>query len=486
MLVALSRMDRSALMTSVPAERARGDVRLALRHVRATPALWIPLAAMVLVGTLSFNFQVLMPLLAHSTWHGTATTYAAMTMAMGIGSVAGALLTSTLRSVSSRLIVGAAAAFGIFELLAAAAPSLPLQIARAGAARRRLGHLRRGRQLLAPARRLAGDARARDVAVLDRLPRLDADRRPARRLAGRGRQPARRSRPGRRRRAGGGGRRTRGVRQAGRGHTEGIDPIADTRARRYRLGLIVPSSNVTMETEIPALLRAREPEAPDERFTFHSSRMRMRKVTPEELRAMNEQTGRAAAELADARCDVIATACLVALMAQGPGFHCTAEDQIREVLRAEDAEVPVVSSAGALLDGLRALGARRIAMVTPYEKPLTKLVAEYIEAGGIEVHDALSLEVANNLEVAALDPLALQEHWRRVDLTGCDALVLSACVQMPSLPSIDPVERACGLPVVSAATATTFAMLDALGLSTRIPRAGRLLSGEVAAMSSPA
>jgi maleate isomerase len=236
-----------------------------------------------------------------------------------------------------------------------------------------------------------------------------------------------------------------------------------------------------METEIPALLRAREAEAPDERFTFHSSRMRMRRVTPEELRSMNEQTGRAAAELADARCDVVATACLVALMAQGAGFHCTAEDQIREVLRAEGAPAPVVSSAGALLDGLRALGARRIAMVTPYEKPLTKLVAEYVEAGGVEVHDALSLEVANNLEVAALDPLALQEHWRKLDLSGCDALVLSACVQMPSLPSIDPVERACGLPVVSAATATTFAMLDALGLSTRIPRAGRLLSGEIAA-----
>ena len=100
-------------------------------------------------------------------------------------------------------------------------------------------------------------------------------------------------------------------------------------------------------------------------------------------------------------------------MAQGPGFHCTAEDQIREVLRAEGAAAPVVSSAGALLDGLRALGARRIAMVTPYEKPLTKLVAEYVEAGGVEVHDALSLEVANNLEVAALDPLALQEHWRK-------------------------------------------------------------------------
>jgi MFS family permease len=128
MLVALRRMDRSALLTAPPAERARGEVRLALRHVRSTPALWIPLGAMVVVGTFSFNFQVLMPLLASSTWHGTAATYAAMTMAMGVGSVGGALLTSNLGRVSPRLIVGAATGFGVFELLAAAAPSLPLQI----------------------------------------------------------------------------------------------------------------------------------------------------------------------------------------------------------------------------------------------------------------------------------------------------------------------------------------------------------------------
>jgi MFS family permease len=128
MLIALSRMDRSALLTSKPAQRARGDVRMALNHVRSTPALWIPLGAMVLVGTLSFNFQVLMPVLASRTWHGTATTYAMMTMAMGIGSVAGALLTGGRGQVSSRMIVGAATAFGVFELLAAVAPSLPLQI----------------------------------------------------------------------------------------------------------------------------------------------------------------------------------------------------------------------------------------------------------------------------------------------------------------------------------------------------------------------
>jgi MFS family permease len=128
MLVTLRRMDRKALLISAPAQRRRGDVRLGLRYVRSTPELWIPLAAMVLVGLLSFNFQVLLPLLAHSTWHGTATTYAVMTMAMAVGSVGGALLSGGRGQVSARLLVGAAALFGVFELLVAVAPTLPLQI----------------------------------------------------------------------------------------------------------------------------------------------------------------------------------------------------------------------------------------------------------------------------------------------------------------------------------------------------------------------
>jgi len=78
-------------------------------------------------------------------------------------------------------------------------------------------------------------------------------------------------------------------------------------------------------------------------------------------------------------------------------------------------------------------------------------VADYIEDAGIEVVDAHSLEVSENLAVARLDPADLREHWRNVDTSGADALVLSACVQMPSLASIQPVEDEAGLPVLSAA-----------------------------------
>ena len=245
----------------------------------------------------------------------------------------------------------------------------------------------------------------------------------------------------------------------------------------HHIGMIVPSSNLTMETELPRMLRAREEALPGDHFLFHSSRMRMKHVTPEQLRAMNAQTDRASRELADARPDVVASACLVAIMAQGPGHHCVAEEEIRTALRDEGSEAPVVTSAGALLDGIAALGARRVAVVTPYMEQLTKTVVAYIEDAGVEVVDSLSLEVPDNLAVARLDPDDLREHWRRLDLTHADALVLSACVQMPSLSAVQHVEDASGLPVLTAATATTHRILTELGLPPVVPGAGRLLAG---------
>jgi maleate isomerase len=243
----------------------------------------------------------------------------------------------------------------------------------------------------------------------------------------------------------------------------------------HRIGLLVPSSNTTMESELPALLRARELLRPEDTFTFHSARLRMEDVTPEGLRAMNEQIERATTELADLRPDVVATACLVAIMAQGPGSHREAEEEIAAVLAREHAAAPVVSSAGALVEALHDLGARRIGLVAPYVGELTRLVVAYIEDAGIEVADAISLEVPDNRAVAALDPHDLEEHRRRLDVRGCDALVLSACVQMRSLEVLEEVERRSELPTVSAATATTWSILRALDLEPVAPGAGALL-----------
>jgi MFS family permease len=128
MLVALRRMNPDELLAAPVSPREGGQLRSALRYVRATPALWIPLAMMAVVGTLSFNFQVLLPLLAKFTWHGNASAYAALTAAMGIGSVAGALASSARGRVSPRLLTVAACAFGGLMLLAAIAPTFPLEV----------------------------------------------------------------------------------------------------------------------------------------------------------------------------------------------------------------------------------------------------------------------------------------------------------------------------------------------------------------------
>jgi MFS family permease len=128
MFVALRGMDPRALRAAAPAERARHELRAAVRYLAGAPALWIPLGMMVLVGTLSFNFQVIMPLLASQTWHGTAATYGLLTASMAVGSVIGALASGARGRVSAPILVVAATGFGVLELLAAIAPTLPLQV----------------------------------------------------------------------------------------------------------------------------------------------------------------------------------------------------------------------------------------------------------------------------------------------------------------------------------------------------------------------
>lgn len=243
----------------------------------------------------------------------------------------------------------------------------------------------------------------------------------------------------------------------------------------FRIGQIVPSSNTTMEIEVPAVLRVREQHYP-ERFTFHSSRMRMHKVTKEELERMNRDGLRCAAELADARVNVMSTACLVAIMAMGSGYHRTVERELLDSARASGCDAPVMTSAGALIEGLGIMRARRISILCPYTRPLADLVVNYIENEGIEVVDMINFDIPDNLDVGRRDPMRLLEDVRRLKIADVDAVVLSACVQMQSLPAIQAAEDRLGVRVTSTAVCTVRRMLDHLGLRGAIPGFGALLS----------
>jgi maleate isomerase len=242
-----------------------------------------------------------------------------------------------------------------------------------------------------------------------------------------------------------------------------------------RVGLVVPSSNTTVETELPALL-GRHGSAT---FSFHSSRMRMARVSPEQLTAMNAQRERCVLELGDASPDMILYACLVALMAAGPGEHRRVEGLVAEQLATGGSKALVRSSAGVLIEALHALPARRVALVMPYVRPLAEKVVAYLEAEGLEVVDWRALGVEDNRAVGCIPGDHVMRAARSLDLSNADAVVISACVQMPSLPLVEAAERELGLPVVSAATAGAFSILRAAGLPLDIPEAGSLLRRDV-------
>jgi maleate isomerase len=250
-------------------------------------------------------------------------------------------------------------------------------------------------------------------------------------------------------------------------------------AASSRIGLIVPSSNTTMETELPELFR-RQSQVTGHHYTFHSARAAMKQVSRAELLAMVGRAAECATAVSDADVDVIAYACLVAVMAQGPGAHKESERVIADAAQANGHPAAVVSSAGALVRTLTAIGVSRVSMVTPYLAPLTQMVREYIEGEGIQVLDAVALEVPDNLQVGRLDPANLPGIARELRRDGAEAIVLSACVQMPSLPAVQAVEEEIGLPVITAATATTYEVLTALGHQPAISGAGRLLAGTLA------
>jgi MFS family permease len=128
-IASLVRMDLTALNPTPPSPRASGQLREGLSYVRRTPELAIPLLMMGLVGCLTYEFQVSLPVMAKTGLHVGATGFGFMTASMGVGAVLGGLLVATRGKTGLRPLVLASSVFGVAVALATVAPSLPLELA---------------------------------------------------------------------------------------------------------------------------------------------------------------------------------------------------------------------------------------------------------------------------------------------------------------------------------------------------------------------
>jgi MFS family permease len=127
-VVSLISMERSALRPTPPAPRAAGQLRQGLRYAAGMPEIAVPLLMMGLVGTLAYEFQVSLPVMARHALHSGAEGYGFMTSAMGLGAIVGGLVVAARGHTGLCPVTIAAVAFAIALALAALAPSMPVEL----------------------------------------------------------------------------------------------------------------------------------------------------------------------------------------------------------------------------------------------------------------------------------------------------------------------------------------------------------------------
>ncbi len=123
-LLALYLMKKEELHPSKLATESKGQLREGFKYIRANPTLKNTLIIMAIIGTFAYEFQVALPLLAEFTFKGGASAYAALTSAMGVGSVIGAFYTANRKKVNMQLLIRAAILMGLSMLLVSVSRTL--------------------------------------------------------------------------------------------------------------------------------------------------------------------------------------------------------------------------------------------------------------------------------------------------------------------------------------------------------------------------
>lgn len=232
-----------------------------------------------------------------------------------------------------------------------------------------------------------------------------------------------------------------------------FDQLLQQRWWRGRLGVVVPSSNTTVEPEFAAY-------AP-EGIEVYAARMSLKSVTVEALDAMSDAAERAAQFLGDADVDSVAYACTTGSLLHGPGFDAELEATLREA-----ADAAAVATARSVDRALSALGAEQLAVITPYADELDEREASYLADLGYEIVTIDGRGLVDNTAIGRLSPTDAYEQVREVVSGASDVdAVLVSCTNYRTLDVIDVLESDLGVPVVSSNGATLWDALGQLGVT---------------------
>lgn len=218
-----------------------------------------------------------------------------------------------------------------------------------------------------------------------------------------------------------------------------------------RIGLIVPANNSVIEPEFWSAL-------PRDVAAYATRLMARGDLTPEVVHAMKSALWDAVAMIAATGVDVIAYCDMVTTFIMQPSWN---EETIAQITRQTG--IAALSAWTALRDALTHLGARRIAVGTPYPAAIHALAPPFFTARGFELRSHATLDILAMREVPTVTLGRLAAFVRRLDLSNCDALVLLA-TDLPTFDCVEELEGEFGLPILSSNQTLLWSALKHFGI----------------------
>jgi maleate isomerase len=234
-------------------------------------------------------------------------------------------------------------------------------------------------------------------------------------------------------------------------------------AARARLALLVLATDFTIEHEWRAIMAGLPGVA-----LYQTRILNDAQITPETLRAMEPRIADAASViLPGSKLDVVAYGCTSASMAIG-------EEKVFARIREARPDVKCTTPITAAFAAFRALGAKRIGVLTPYRADVNLIVADYIRARGFEVPAFGSFSEQDDRVVARIAPQSILDGIRTVVSAAKVDAVFVSCTSLRLAEAARAIEAATGVPVTSSNHAMAWHALRLAGVADSLPQWGRL------------
>jgi len=241
-----------------------------------------------------------------------------------------------------------------------------------------------------------------------------------------------------------------------------VRPLETPYGVEARIGLIALSTDLAIERDFARML-------PDDRAALFTTRIHLETPNSDRtfLALQDDLVAATRLIIPDSRLDAVVFGCTAASTIIGP-------DRVAALVGQARPGVPVTNPATAATAALQALGARRLAVLTPYTRQMTGNVLRFLGDAGFHFASVRCLGFDTDVAIGSIPALAFLDLAQGKQLDGADALFIS-CTATKALDVIDAIEAAIGVPVITSNQAALWHALRLVGWKYPIPGFGALL-----------